>query len=236
MNELSVHISGAERAQISKKAVDLFLKTAKARHPDPTFYTDISKRIYLEALEDIREHLNSPLYKQMYFISKFSFARSISQLKMPNDINILSLCDMDTRFTKMLFSNNYLNRIEEDDIIIPQDFIHGDKVLFPFKSYGDFFLILSPEILNDISDYNAKMLETYNDLSTQLSTLINVINRCKTTKTFYKELPNLTSLFPNSLLNKISKKNDNGTEKLTEEQELMQAATNAIATANLLGD
>ena len=79
------------------------------------------------------------------------------------------------------------------------------------------------------------MRETYTDLTRQLKGLLYTINEAKTTKAFSKKLLNLESLYPNSLQEKIRKKNDVDIE-LTDEQQLMQDATNAIATANLLED
>jgi len=236
MNELSVNISGAERAQIGRKAVDLFLKTATARHPNKSFYADITKRIYLEALDSMEQYINHPIFPQMRFVSSYSLPRHLGQLKLPDDISILNLCDPDERFTKMIFINTYLDKIDIDSIAIPSQFKNNDTVLFPFRYFGENKLTLSTEIKDEINIYNDIMKATYDDLNQQLASLMKVIDRCKTTKMFYKELPNLTSLFPNSLVTKINNKNDTGDIELTEEQQLMRAATNAIATANLLGD
>lgn len=236
MNELSVNISGAERQQIERKAIDLFIKTAKARHPDPDFYKHITKRIFEDALDNFTPYLESPLFEQLNFISTYSLSNEIRRLSLPDNMNILTLCNENASYSRMLDINNYLAIVDTDDLIIPSQFIRNRKILFPFRKFGDTNLVLSPEIVSEINEYNGQMTELYESLDKQLHALINVISQCKTTKAFYAKLPNLTSLFPNSLKLKVSRKNNTEEIELTDEQKLMQDATNSIATASLLGD
>lgn len=236
MNELSVNISGSERQRIEQKAIELFLKTAKARHPDEDFYKNISKIIVESVLDKFVQFKESPLYGKMNFTSTFGFTNQLSRLYLPNDARIFTLCDDNSRYNGMLYSNRSMFNLDLDDLIIPNECKVNGKILFPFTHYGEDQIIISTEIQYEINDYNEQMKEIYDPLNKQLLALIAVIQQCKTTKAFYAKLPNLTSLFPESLRIKINRKNDTGTEELTEEQKLMQDATNSIATASLLGD
>jgi len=233
---LSVNISGSERQKIKYKAVELFLKTAKARHPDEDFYSNLTKRIFEEALNKYAMHVNNPLFPQLHFLRKYSISNELSRMEFPNGLYIFTLKTSDSRQGEMLIKNYYLYPIDTDNLIIPDYCISKDKVLFPFTNYGVDHFSISIEIENDIKEYNSKMEEIYTSLDTQLKALLQVIDRCTTTKAFYAKLPNLTTLFPKSLQLKVNRKNDTNDIELTDEQKLMQDATNSIATASLLGD
>jgi len=233
---LSVNISGNERQKIKYKAVELFLKTAKARHPDEDFYSNLTKRIFEETLNKYAMHVNNPLFSQLYFLRKYSISNELSKMQFPNDLYIFSLKTSDSRRSEMLVKNHYLCSIDTDNLIVPDYCIAKDKILFPFITYGVNSLSISTEIENDIKEYNTKMEEIYTTLDIQLKALLQVIDQCTTTKAFYAKLPNLTTLFPKSLQLKVNRKNDTNNTELTDEQKLMQDATNSIATASLLGD
>jgi len=230
MTELSVSISTRERYDIKEKASELFNKTAKIKHPNPDFYTDITKQIFLDALSVFDDYLSTPIIKFVSSANKHRLAGELSTHYLGNEVFIYSL---NTGYSGLLSKNTTLDRVEFDDMAIPNKYVIDDKILLPFKGRT----ILSEELVEEIDSYNAKMETIYAPLSLQLETLLGVIDECKTTKSFYNKLPNLKSLLPASVLSKIQRKNENGeSQEVTEEQQLMIDATNAIATANLLGD
>lgn len=236
MSELSVNISESERIQIRDKAVQLFYKTAKARHPNPSFYEDLTKQLFTEAFDDFDQYVGTKVYKHLTFVSKFDINICIGRLIIPDGLNIMELSANETAHSEMLISYNHLSALDLNSYEFPAKHVQGRKVLFPFSSFGENTLVLSEDTIEEIQEHNAKMHELYDELSVQLETLVSVINRCKTTKMFYTSLPNLTSLFPESVRVKVQRKNKNEQAELTAEQQLMQDATNSIATANLLGD
>jgi len=237
MTQKSVNISGAERAQIERKAVDLFMKTSKARHPDENFIADISIDIIRHNWDRLGDDImESPFVSQMKFENRYGYGSSISRINLPNDMYIYELFDNDRRYQQMLSQSRTIMHFAAEDLVIPEKFKVNGKYLYPFQYYGSARLWLSQEIMDKITIFNNKMEATYSELDTQLKTLIHVIDTCKTTKSFEAKLPALTSLYPNSVNVKIRNKNASDDVELTEEEKLMQEATNAIATANLLGD
>ena len=236
MNALSVNISTSERKQIQAKAVTLFIKTAKARHPDETFYADITKRIFSETLEKYRQFIDTEIFASLPFTSYVLLGNKIGRLMLPNNLEIYTLIESNhTGVLNLLIANRSLAYLDKDEFYVPEEFKKDRDVLFPFTKYGADHLEISEGLIKEIEEYNAKMLSTYTDLTKQLKGLLYTIEESKTTKAFSKKLPNLESLYPKSLQAKINKKNSIDAE-LTEEQQLMQDATNAIATANLLED
>lgn len=236
MNELSVNISGSERDIIKSKAIDLFFKTAKARHPDEDFCKNLTKRVFEDALNKYTEFTKSEIFSELPWVEKYYITTKLARLELPNNLRVLALNAAPGLSNNLLVKNFYLSDIDEKDLVIPLEFEHNGKTIFPFSNYGKSKLTLSPEIVCEINEYNSKMEETYSELEKQLRALLAVISECKTTKAFYANLPNLTSLFPKSLQLKIQRKNDTGKKELTEQEKLMQDATNSIATATLLED
>jgi len=236
MTQKSVNIAKHERAFIQKKAMDLFIKTANIRHPDKNFYTKISMDIIQYNWDRIAPDLmDSSLLEQMDYKPHYSYASAISYISLSNDKFIYELFTDNHTYKHMLSKISELHNFG-DALIIPSRFKINDRYLFPFKSYGEKRIRLSEELANRIDAFNLKMEETYNEMDDQLKTLLLMISSCKTTKMFEVKLPNLVNLYPKSVLNKIANKNETEDKALTTEEELMQKATNAIATASLLGD
>ena len=205
MNELSVNISTSERKQIQDKAIVLFIKTAKARHPDENFYADITKRIFSETLDKYKQYVGTDIFPLLSFTSNILLGNKISRLTLPDGLKIYTLTESDNiGIVNLLISNRTLASLDKDEFYVPQEFRHDRDVLFPFIKYGTDSLELCDEIIKDITEYNIKMIDAYTDLTRQLKGLLYTISEAKTTKAFSKKLPNLESLYPHSLQAKIN--------------------------------
>lgn len=233
MTELSVNISASERYLIKKVARERFYKTAKNRHPNPDFYEEISKQIYLESLEKLRPLLeNDTIGFITHVINPGSRVHSHD---FPSDKNVLLLENTDSFLTEI----HSLSDFELTNINIPEEFISpGGKYPVCLGLYADLYggIDLSLEVREKITSHNEKMDAIFSEMATQLGSVIDLIDKCTTTKAFNKSLPQLTALYPNSVKEKLRKKNAPKEHELTEEEIVIANASKAIAASALFND
>lgn len=234
MQELSVNISGNERAIIKNTARERFHKTAKNRHPDPNFCENITKQIYLESLEKIRPMIESDTLKYVQHVSNIM---ELAEYQFPQEYRLSMLAN---EFSYgFLYDQKYLHAIENENINVPNEFKSpGGKYPLALGAYPDINgnIELSESVIDKIDKYNVKMHNTYTEMEKQLDVILGLIDKCTTTKAFNKHLPQLVSLFPSSVKRKLEAKNAPKDHELSEEELLVADATKNIAAAALFDD
>lgn len=233
MAELSVNISQRERAQIKRVAQERFYKSAKNRHPDPDFREKITIQIYMDSLENLRPMIEADTLKYVEHVNRVG--QGIRMYDLPEDYAILELED----------SQDFLEKKEElctfdmEKVVIPSEFKSPDgRYPLCLGAYSNSVgkIDISDYVKKEIFDHNNKMTEIYSQMSAQWKHVKNLIDTCKTTKSFNLHLPQLTALYPRSVIDKLEKKNRVEEHELTEEEQMVADAAKTIAASALFDD
>jgi len=249
MQQMSVNIANHERGKIKEEATKRFLKTAQNRHPDPDFIKNLTKKIFYASLEYLRPLINSGDIKYVQHVPITKISPVIAAHVFPPGHKPQELVDGAANLRNgFIHQRHLLESIEKEDFIIPSEFIHvnasgGDMVPMCLKTYGyaegyspSQEVELSHKLEEEIAEFNELMTSTYSDMNTQLRTLLETIEQCKSTKMFELKLPQLVSLYPKSVKDKLEKKNTPVDRELTNEEQMLANATNSIAAAALFDD
>lgn len=241
MASKSVSINTNERGNIIDQIKKQYAKLALLKHPNPNFHKDLSKTIYKQYVDNVAEKFTEETAPYIYYRSIDRFAEAISELKLSN-VRIQTL-DVEMRFSNdLLASTTRLKAFESSEVMLPKVFANKVKMVpFPFMVWGQSKynmdeIVLEQDVIDTIDEYNTKMTEVYSELSTQMDSLISAINSCKSTKMFEDKLPNLVSLYPVSVHDKLRKKNESMNTEVTPEQQKLLDATASLAAAALLED
>lgn len=241
MASKSVSINNIERVKIIDQIKTQYAKLAVLKHPNPNFHKELSKTIYKKYLNVMAEKLTPEIAPFIHYENVFNFAKAIEELKIA-DVQIKKL-DIEMHSSNNLLSTTRtLAGFEPSEVVIPNIFTNNKKVVpFPFTQWGQSKysadkIVLDENTLTNIQEYNDQMVKVYSELSAQLDNLLGVIKKCKSTKMFEDKLPNLVSLYPESIHKKLRAKNDKQETELTEEQQSLLDATASLAAAALLED
>jgi len=204
----------------------------------------MAKRVLDEQASAFVEAVSESAAPYVEYKTAYRFMNDFNYINLPTDY---FMYELDTGSNALIhkqtrFQNAAAN---EDNIDIPDKLTKGyygvatkpglnsDNYMFPFSYFGANRIMISQELSDEMYEYNEKMLDVYEDMSTHLKHLVNTIQSCKSTKKFESLLPDLTSLYPKSLMRKINNKNEVDST-LTKSQIQIETATSYIATANLL--
>lgn len=239
MTQKSVNISMRDREQIISNVSAYLLTAAEAKHPDPGFINRITKEV-LQNIFDAYEGkvLSSPIRNLLYYTTKDNFCIRLSRYTFKNDLSMHTLA---TSFgshlnPKTLEKTYRLDNLDHNEFTIPYDLAHPndkDKIVDLTNNESVIQAAITPEIVEQINEYNVKMENVYTQIGAEVKAIINTINDCRTTKQFEASLSSLTNFYPQSVLRKLSAKNEVA-EELTEQQKLLKSAMTTIATGKLL--
>jgi len=240
MSLKSVSINNVERNKIIVQIKKQYAKLALLKHPDPDFTKNLSKDIFKTYILALAKKLTPESVPYIQYENQASFAEAITNLRF-QDITIKKL-DTEMRYSnELLVDTDRLTLFEAIEINIPTIFENPKHMIpFPFTTWGHnkynaHKIIVDQETQDSILAYNEQMVTIYSELSKQLDSLLEAVDKCKSTKMFEDKLPNLVSLYPESVHKKIKAKNNVDTE-ITPEQQSLLDATASLAAASLLED
>lgn len=206
--------------------------------------SDIRAQITLQLLQDSFKKLKDipdNVYKYVNTAAKDRLARTLTNIKLP-----ISILEFDGRQTNFLANQRHLSPLKYNSTTmnIPQLFIDNNVIpiiLIDYmiaQNYSDYdkqTVALSEEQTALIEAHNTAITDKVNSYIEQLNILKDTIDKCKSTKMFEAQLPELVNLYPESVINKLAKKNSE-TKELSEKELAVQGAINSFAAASLIED
>lgn len=234
----SVSLTRNERFKIQGIVAEQYKKLIMSFNEN----SDIRAQITLQLLQDSFKKLKDipdNVYKYINTAAKDRLARVLTNIKLP-----ISILEFDGKQTNFLANQNYLAPLEytASTMNIPQQFIDNNVVPIilidymvtqTYSGYDKHTVALSEEQTALIEAHNTAIANKVNGYIEQLSILKDTIDKCKSTKMFEAQLPELVNLYPESVIDKLAKKNYE-TKELSEKELAIQGAINSFAAASLI--